>query len=49
MLMHSGKVAKHIMKAIYAHKRVVVIDWRWRIITALWRLIPRFIWVRLKI
>lgn len=49
MLMTSQSVAKHIIKAIYRKKRVVVIDWRWRILTALWKLIPNCIWRRMKL
>lgn len=49
MLMQPGKVAKHIIMAINNRKHVVVIDARWRILTALWQMIPRFIWTRMKI
>lgn len=49
MLMSSGIVAKHVVKALYKQKHVVIIDWRWRILTKLWKLIPRFIWTRIKL
>ena len=40
MLMSSQKAAKLIVKAIYRKRHKVVIDWRWRLLTSLWRCIP---------
>lgn len=42
-------VARHIVRAINQGKDVVVIDWRYRLLVSLWRLIPRWLWVRMKI
>jgi short-subunit dehydrogenase len=47
--MDVDKVAAEAVRAIEKQKRVCVIDWRYSIITALWSLIPRWIWVRLPI
>lgn len=49
MLLKTERVAKEIATAIKHHRHVWVIDWRWRIITALWRRIPRCLWRRLKV
>ncbi|MBR5118740.1 MAG: SDR family NAD(P)-dependent oxidoreductase [Muribaculaceae bacterium] len=49
MLLETKKVAREMVKAINSGKHVWVIDWRWRITTALWRRIPKCIWRRLKI
>ena len=49
MLLKPEKVAREMVKAIYRHRHVWVIDWRWRIATALWRRIPRLIWRHLPI
>lgn len=49
MLMHTEKVARHIVRALEKKKRIVVIDWRYRILVALWRLIPPFLWKRLPV
>ena len=49
MLMHTEKVARHIVCALEKKKRIVVIDWRYRILVALWRLIPPFFWKRLPV
>jgi len=49
MLMDKTKVAKSIVKAIKSKKRVKIIDWRYQILVFFWKLIPDFIWERLKI
>lgn len=49
MLMSVDHVAKLAVKAIDKKKRVVVIDWRYRMLVALWCMIPRWLWVRLPI
>lgn len=49
MLMHTEKVARHIVRALEKKKRIVIIDWRYRIMVALWHLIPPAVWKRLPI
>ena len=49
MLMPTDLVAKNIIKAIKSHRHICIIDWRYRILTALWRLIPRCLWRRLAV
>lgn len=49
MLLDAADVARKMVRAVERRKAVVIIDWRWSIVTALWRLIPRFIWRRLKL
>ena len=49
MEMTVEKVTPVIVKAIIKGRRVITIDWRWRIVTALWRMIPRWIWVRMRL
>ena len=49
MLMDPKRVAKHIVKAVKARRHTVVIDWRYRLLTALWRRIPKVLWRHLKI
>lgn len=49
MLMQATKVAACIVKAISRRKRVVIIDWRYRVLVFFWRLIPRWLWVRLPV
>lgn len=49
MLLNVDYVAGIIVKALYRKKRVVVIDWKYKILVFFWRLIPRFIWERLNI
>ena len=43
------KVAKSIVHAIEHNKKVVVIDWKYRILVFFWQLIPRWLWIRLPI
>ncbi|MDE6287069.1 MAG: SDR family NAD(P)-dependent oxidoreductase [Muribaculaceae bacterium] len=38
-----------IIRAIARGGRVAVVDWRWRMLVALWRLLPSWLWVRLKV
>ncbi|MDO4703567.1 SDR family oxidoreductase [Tannerella sp.] len=49
MLMRPEVVARHIVRAIEKRKRVVVIDWRYRLLVFFLRLVPQRIWERLKI
>lgn len=49
LLMDSKKVAKEIVTSLYKHCHVRVIDWRYRILTFLWRLLPNWLWRRLSI
>ncbi len=49
MLMNVEYVAKRVYRAVSTHRRRVVIDWRYAILVALWRMIPQPIWERLTI
>ncbi|MCQ2250924.1 MAG: SDR family NAD(P)-dependent oxidoreductase [Bacteroidales bacterium] len=49
MLMSVEYAARRIYKAICRKKRYKVIDWRYAILVWLWRMIPDWLWVRLKI
>ena len=42
-------VAEDIVKAIDRGKEVKVVDWRYAVLVFLWRLMPRWMWVRMKI
>ena len=48
MLMDVEHVARLIVRAIYKRRHVSVIDWRWRLLTAAWRLLPPALWRRLR-
>ncbi len=49
MMLRKEDVAYDIVESINKQRHVRVIDWRWRIITAFWRRIPRCIWRHLPI
>ena len=47
MMMQPGKVAKEIVYAINHKKHIRIIDWKYRVLTAFWRRIPRWLWRRI--
>lgn len=49
MMLKPEKVARQIVNALHNKCHVAVIDWRYSIMTALWRCLPRTIWRRLKL
>ena len=49
MLMDKTAVARKLLSAVKAHRHVRVIDWRYRVLVFLWRLIPNFIWRKLNV
>lgn len=49
MLMHAPIVALDIVDALRRKKRVAIIDWRFRLLVGFWRLIPKWIWLRLPV
>lgn len=49
MMLKPQKVACEIIRAINAHEHVRVIDWKYRLLTAVWRRIPLFLWRRIKL
>lgn len=49
MMLRKEDVAYEIVEAIKKQRHIRVIDWRWRIVTAFWHRIPRWLWRRLPI
>ena len=49
MQMKTETVARDIVKALRKRKRIVTIDWRYRLLVAVWKLIPRSIWERITL
>lgn len=49
MLMDSRRVAAAAVRAIAKGHHICVIDWRWRVLTALWRRMPRWLWRRMPV
>ena len=39
--------ATHILKGLERRKRVIVFDWRYRVIAFIWKIIPRGLWERI--
>lgn len=48
LTMRADYVARRIVKALYRGRRRVVIDWRYDLLTALWREMPNWLWERLR-
>jgi len=46
MLMSVDHVVPRIVRAIERRKRIAVIDWRWGWLVRVWRMIPRWLWIR---
>lgn len=49
MMLKPERVAQEILYAINHHQHIRVIDWKYRLMTALWRRIPRWLWRRIKL
>ena len=49
MLMKPEMVARDIVKSIHRGRHIRIIDYRYRALSFVWRLIPRWLWRRLKI
>ena len=49
MMLKPERVAKEIVDAINHRRHIRVIDWKYRILTAFWRRIPRCLWLRMKL
>jgi short-subunit dehydrogenase len=49
MQMKPESVAIHIVRALKHHKRVVTIDFRYKLLVFFWRLLPRWLWERMPV
>jgi len=49
MMLRPEKVAREIVSAINHRQHIRIIDWKYRILTAIWRRIPLWIWRRLTL
>lgn len=49
MMLKPEAVAKDIVRTIRNRRHIRVIDWKYRLLTALWRRIPRCVWRRMKL
>ncbi|MBR4964578.1 MAG: SDR family NAD(P)-dependent oxidoreductase [Alistipes sp.] len=49
MLMSVDSAAKHIIRGLKRKKRVLIFDWRYKLLVAFWHLIPRCVWERLRL
>ena len=49
MLMQKEAVAREMLRAVYAHRHVHVIDWRYRLLVFFFFLMPSWLWRRMNI
>ena len=49
MQLDAAKVARQIVRGLERGRSVITIDWRYRLLVFFWRLIPRWLWVRMRI
>ena len=49
MMLRPERVAKHIVAAVNRRRHVCIIDWKYRLLTAVWRRIPRWVWRRMRL
>lgn len=49
MMLKPDKVAQEIISAINHHQHIRVIDWKYRLLTALWRRIPKCLWRQIRL
>ena len=47
MLMSADTAARYIVRSFKRRSRILIFDWRYKLLVGLWRLIPRCIWERM--
>lgn len=49
MLISVERAAQHIYRGLVRKRRVLIFDWRFKLLVLFWHLIPRFVWERLSV
>lgn len=49
MLLDAEKAAREIVRAVNSRRHVWIVDWKYRILTFCWRLLPNCVWRRLRL
>jgi short-subunit dehydrogenase len=49
MLISVERAAQHILRGLKRRRRVLIFDWRFKLLVLLWHLIPRCVWERLRV
>ena len=47
MLISRERAARYILRGLKRRKRIITFDWKFRLTTLIWRLIPRCVWERM--
>ena len=46
---HAEEVARAIVRAVERGQGLAIVDFRYRLLTAVWRLLPRWLWLRMPV
>ena len=49
MMMSAQEASRHVIRSLRRRQRITTFDWRYRLLVALWRLIPCALWERLTV
>ena len=49
LILAARKVAVSIVDGIERRKPVITINWLYRLLVFFWQMIPRFVWIRMKV
>ena len=49
MLMDVKYAAKKIVSAVERKKRIAIVDWKYSILVKFWKMIPRWLWIRIPV
>lgn len=49
LMMKKENAAKSIIKGLKRKKRILIIDWKFRLVVFVWKLIPNWIWERMSV
>ncbi len=49
MQLDARSVAQEIVRGIEKNRSIITVDWKYRVLVFFWRMIPRWLWVRLRI
>lgn len=49
MQLGKERVARSIVRAVYRRRHVRVIDWRYRLLVFFWRMVPNWLWRRMRL
>lgn len=49
MQLDPERVAREIVDGVERRKAIITVDWKYRILVFFWRLVPRWLWIRMRV